>query len=101
LEAGSTTTGSSFLPMTPPALLISSMVISTVSLSAVSEMAMVPDRECSTPTLMVSAAWAVMPMEARAADRTVALMKLRRLLMEAPRTLSDLVKLRCCSAASD
>jgi hypothetical protein len=29
------------------------MAISTVSLSTVSEMAMVPDSECSTPTLMV------------------------------------------------
>jgi hypothetical protein len=55
-EAGSTTTGSSFLPSTPPLALISSMVISAVSLRAVSEMAMVPDRECRMPTLMVSAA---------------------------------------------
>ncbi len=33
------------------------MAISTVSLSTVSEMAMVPDSECSTPTLM-GAPWA-------------------------------------------
>jgi hypothetical protein len=59
LEAGSTTTGSSFLPSTPPLALISSMVISATSLSDVSEMAMVPDSECRMPTLMVSAAWAV------------------------------------------
>jgi hypothetical protein len=58
LDAGSTTTGSSFLPSRPPLALISSMAISTVSLSTVSEMAMVPDSECSTPTLMVSAALA-------------------------------------------
>ncbi|MDT4840630.1 hypothetical protein FQZ97_744580 [compost metagenome] len=58
LEAGSTTTGSSFLPSRPPLALISSMAISTVSLSTVSEMAMVPERLCSTPTLMVSWAWA-------------------------------------------
>ena len=56
LEAGSTTTGSSFLPSTPPLALISSMAISTVSLSTVSEIAIVPDSECSTPTLMVSCA---------------------------------------------
>ena len=55
-EAGSTTTGSSFLPSTPPLALISSMAISTVSLSTVSEIAIVPDSECSTPTLMVSCA---------------------------------------------
>jgi hypothetical protein len=63
LEAGSTTTGSSFLPSTPPGLLISSMVISAVSLSAVSEMAMVPDSECRMPTLMVSAAGTKPPGE--------------------------------------
>ena len=53
LLAGSTTTGSSFLPSTPPWALISSMAISTVSFSTVSEIAMVPDRLCSTPILMV------------------------------------------------
>ena len=42
--------------MTPPEALISSMVISAVSFSAVSEMAMVPERECRMPTLMVSSA---------------------------------------------
>jgi hypothetical protein len=55
-DAGSTTTGSSILPLTPPLALISSMVISAMSLSEVSEMAMVPDKECRMPTLMVSAA---------------------------------------------
>ncbi|MNV27254.1 hypothetical protein D3C71_1183970 [compost metagenome] len=58
LEAGSTTTGSSFLPSTPPLALISSMAMSTVSFNTVSEMAMVPDRLCRMPTLMVSCAWA-------------------------------------------
>ena len=53
-DAGSTTTASSFLPSRPPLALISSIAISTVSLSTVSEMAIVPDSECSTPTLMVS-----------------------------------------------
>src|SRR5450830_758131 len=57
LEAGSTTTGSSFLPSTPPLALISSMAISTVSFNTVSEMAMVPERLCRMPTLMVSAAY--------------------------------------------
>jgi len=55
-EAGSTTTGSSFLPMTPPFSFCFSIIISTVSFSVDSLIAMVPDSECSTPTLMVSAA---------------------------------------------
>jgi hypothetical protein len=55
-DAGSTTTGSSFLPSTPPLALISSMAISTVSFSTVSEIAIVPDSECSTPTLIVPCA---------------------------------------------
>src|SRR6478735_7879177 len=55
-EAGSTTTASSFLPSTPPFLFCSSIMNRTVSFSVVSEMAMVPDSECSTPTLMVSSA---------------------------------------------
>ena len=81
LDAGSTTTGSSFLPMTPPDLLISSMVINAVSLSAVSEMAMVPDRECRMPTLMVPAAKAeklVKPDNAIRPESTVIFRKLRR-----------------------
>src|SRR5690606_35201457 len=55
LDAGSTTTGSSCLPSRPPLRFCSSMSISMVSFRVVSEMAMVPDSECSTPTLMVSA----------------------------------------------
>ena len=61
------------------------MVINTVSLSAVSEIAMVPESECSTPTLIVSAAkeaCEARPKEARAAESTVALMKLRRVVMK-------------------
>src|SRR4051812_36527113 len=58
LDAGSTTTGSSFLPSTPPFALISSMAIRTVSFRTVSEIAIVPDRLCSTPTLMVPPDWA-------------------------------------------
>src|SRR5688572_15418278 len=55
LEAGSTTTASSFLPSSPPFLFCSSINISTVSFKVVSLIAMVPDSECSTPTLIVSA----------------------------------------------
>jgi hypothetical protein len=67
--------------MTPPDLLISSMVISAVSFSAVSEIAIVPDSECRMPTLMVSAAKAdklVRPAAAIATESVAALMKLRR-----------------------
>jgi hypothetical protein len=69
------------LPSTPPLLLISSIAISTVSLSAVSEIAMVPDRECSMPTLMVSAASALNEASPNAAVTAAAesvFMKLRR-----------------------
>src|SRR6202011_5626852 len=51
-DAGSTTTGSICRPMTPPFLLISSIVIKATSLSDVSEIAMVPDREWRIPTLI-------------------------------------------------
>src|SRR4030081_4038140 len=57
-EAGSTTTASTFLPSNPPFLLMSSTIIKTVSLSVVSLIAMVPDSECNTPTLIVSSACA-------------------------------------------
>ena len=55
-EAGSTTTASSFLPSTPPFLFCSSIRKRMVSFSVVSLMAMVPESEWSTPTLMVSSA---------------------------------------------
>ena len=55
-EAGSTTTASSFLPRSPPFLFCSSISMSMTSFSVVSLIAMVPDRECRTPTLMVSCA---------------------------------------------
>src|SRR4029079_4755438 len=55
-EAGSTTTASSFLPSTPPFLFCSSIRNKTVSFRVVSLIAMVPDNECRTPTLMVSSA---------------------------------------------
>src|SRR3984885_4756566 len=56
LEAGSTTTASSFLPRTPPFLFCSSINISITSFSVVSLMAMVPESECRIQTLIVS--WA-------------------------------------------
>ncbi|MNO72467.1 hypothetical protein D3C76_634170 [compost metagenome] len=87
-DAGSTTTASSFLPFTPPLALISSMVISAMSFSEVSEMAMVPDSECRMPTLMVSAAWMVQdrPMAAMDAERVKALIRLRRCMGRSPFT---------------
>ena len=72
-EAGSTTTGSSFLPSTPPLALISSIVISATSFRTVSEMAIVPDRLCRMPTLMVSAAWASIGSVVTATPRATAL----------------------------
>ena len=56
LEAGSTTTASSFLPSRPPFLFCSSISISITSFNVVSLMAMVPESECRMPTLMVPAA---------------------------------------------
>jgi hypothetical protein len=67
LEAPSTTTGSIFLPPTPPLALISSKVKRRTSRSEVSLMAIVPLREWRTPTLTVSAARAV-PNEAPSAS---------------------------------
>ena len=52
-DAGSTTTGSIFAPITPPLALISSIAISAMSFSTVSLIAMVPDSECRMPTLTV------------------------------------------------
>src|ERR1700730_311992 len=56
LEAGSTTTGSSFFPSTPPFLFCSSMSMSMTSLSVVSLIAIVPESEWRIPTLIVSCA---------------------------------------------
>jgi hypothetical protein len=58
LEAGSTTTASSFLPSRPPFLFCSSISISMTSFSVVSLIAIVPESECRMPTLMVSCALA-------------------------------------------
>src|ERR1700722_4037415 len=55
LDAGSTTTASSCLPSTPPALFCLSISISMTSFSVVSLIAMVPDKECRIPILIVPA----------------------------------------------
>jgi hypothetical protein len=58
------------------------MVISATFLSAVSEIAIVPDSECRMPTLMVSAACAPAgrPIAAMEAESVRALTKLRRFM---------------------
>ena len=88
LEAGSTTTGSSILPMTPPLALISSMVIKATFLSEVSEIAIVPESEWRIPTLMVSAAKAERinkpGADAAKAPSAVAFNTLRRSMFAAP-----------------
>src|ERR1700692_4008231 len=61
LDAGSTTTASSFLPSNPPFLFWASIIIRTVSFSVVSLRAMLTESECSTPTLMVP--WAAATLE--------------------------------------
>src|SRR5689334_15698334 len=71
-EAGSTTTASSFLPSKPPFLFWASIIISTVSFSVVSLMAIVPERECSTPTLIVSCAAETLKYAAEATSSAAA-----------------------------
>ena len=53
-EAGSTTTASTGLPSRPPLAFCSATIIRIVSFSVVSLMAIVPDSECRTPTLIGS-----------------------------------------------
>jgi len=87
-DAGSTTTGSSFLPSTPPLALISSIAISVTSFSTVSLIAIVPDSECSTPTLIVSAACAPTEKPAAAsADAAIACFRKFLRFMEDPRKI--------------
>ena len=64
LEAGSTTTASSFLPSTPPFLFCSSMSISMTSFSVVSLIAIVPESEWRMPILIVSSARAAKELSA-------------------------------------
>src|SRR6266404_7360366 len=84
-DAGSTTTASSFLPSTPPLALISSIVISVTSFNTVSLIAIVPESECRTPTLIVSAANAGAPANtpavASAAESASCLTKLLRCMI--------------------
>jgi hypothetical protein len=54
LDSGSSMTGSICFLRTPPALLISSMAMSSTSFKDVSLMAMVPVREWRMPTLILS-----------------------------------------------
>src|SRR6201982_1948881 len=70
VEAGLATTASSFLPSKPPFLFCSSMSMSTTSLSVVSLIAMVPESEGRTPTLVVS--WAFGGMAAASPKATPA-----------------------------
>ena len=58
LEAGSTTTASTFLPSSPPWALRSATCISIPFFRTVSLMAIVPESECRIPILMVSSACA-------------------------------------------
>ena len=51
-EAGSTTTASSSQPKRPPDAFCWSINISIASFRVVSEIAIDPDKECKTPTLM-------------------------------------------------
>ena len=69
LDAGSTTTASSFLPSRPPFLFCSSISISMTSFSVVSLIAMVPESECKMPTLIVS--WALAGNTAAASPRAM------------------------------
>ena len=87
LEAGSTITGSIFLPMTPPLALISSNAIMHTSRSDTSLIAIVPESECSTPTLTVPP-WARPiagnPRPAAAAPTPTAAVVFRKSLRESP-----------------
>ena len=78
LEAGSTTTASSFLPSRPPFLFCSSISISMTSFSVVSLIAMVPESECRMPTLIVSCAAACRPATPSQARPTSAAAAVRR-----------------------
>ena len=65
-EAGSTTTASSSHPSRPPLAFCCSTSISMVSFSVVSEIAIVPDSECRTPTLIGQSAACAVTAEAEA-----------------------------------
>ncbi len=85
LEAGSTTTGSIMCPITPPFLLISSKVNRSMSFNTVSLIAIVPESECSTPTLTVlplaRIAGAASPLAAVAAPSASPFTNVRRFML--------------------
>src|SRR5579883_2849312 len=93
-DAGSTTTASTFLPNSPPCLLRSSTIISTVSFSVVSLIAIVPDSECSTPILIVS--WLQAGAAAAIPAAMPAATAARRMLANIPTSPS--LPLSCCAA---
>src|SRR5215204_6599876 len=76
-DAGSTTTASSLRPSTPPFLFCSSISISMTSFRVVSLIAIVPDRECSTPTLIGAPCAKALP--AAPANRPAATMPVLRI----------------------
>ncbi len=84
LDAGSTTTGSSFLPSRPPLAFCCAMSISITSFSVVSLIAIVPDSECRMPTLIVSsAARAAVPGTVRpAANKAAAAAPAKKLRLD-------------------
>jgi hypothetical protein len=88
LDAGSTTTASILWPITPPLALISSMAIRATSFSTVSLIAIVPESECSTPTLTVLAcarrSVEPKPAAARTALSASALNTVRRFMVFLP-----------------
>ena len=93
-DAGSTTTASSFLPSSPPFLFCSSISIRTVSFSVVSLMAIVPDSECSTPTLIVPCADAAADQrQAGRQQRTRSAISVYALMVHSFCRLNDIVPL--------
>src|SRR6266852_8742691 len=90
-DAGSTTTGSIFLPRRPPLALTSATSINIRSFRMVSLIAIVPDSEWSIPILMVSSAFAwftPVPRMARTAAATES-QRGRTVLMGAPVWFDD------------
>src|SRR5487761_2366541 len=107
LEAGSTTTGSILWPMTPPLRLISSNVMRSTSLSTDSLIAMVPEIECSTPTLTIFSNTRILgtisPLAAVAAPRASPFTNARRFMrissfpVRTDRSPATSQLPRCCS----
>src|SRR5262249_25943464 len=79
-DAGSTTTGCSWRPSRPPFLFCWSISISTVSLSVVSLIAIVPESECRMPTLIGPACMADPVRTTAAATSTATMNGCKRLI---------------------